>query len=182
MLHVLQGQFRTDALMFVRRFVMNWMKILVISSCIILITPNGIVNANLLTLSAKPESITKPAGIDLDVTYIRRTPLYNRYQVVWQDEVQTLVPGTEDDKRWPDYGETVTFTAYFKNKGTVVSGNFQYRWSIDGAEVGSGTYTSLDPGGEGMTTHNWPWDHTVVNEQLQRQHTIAFTVDYCQAL
>ena len=38
--------------------------------------------------------ITKPAGIDLDVTYIRRTPLYNRYQVVWQDEVQTLVPGT----------------------------------------------------------------------------------------
>ncbi len=158
---------------------MNWMKILVIGSCITLMTPNGIVNAHLLTLSAKPESITKPAGIDLDVTYIRRTPLYNRYHITWQDESQmpVLVPGTEDDKRWPDYGETVTFTAHFKNKGTVASGSFQYRWYIDGAEVASGTYTSLDPGGEGMTTHDWPWDHTVVNEQLQGQHTIAFTVD-----
>jgi len=123
--------------------------------------------------------ITKPAGIDLDVTYIRRTPLYNRYHVTWQDESQmpVLAPGTEDDKRWPDYGETVTFTAHFKNKGTVASGSFQYRWYIDGAEVGSGTYTSLDPGEEGMTTHDWPWNHTVVNEQLQGQHTIAFTVD-----
>ena len=123
------------------------------------------------------ENVTKPVGVDLDVTYVRRTPLYNRYQVVWQDELPILAPGTEDDKRWPDYGESVTFTAHFKNKGTVASGSFQYRWYIDDAEVGSGTWPNLDPGQEGMTTHNWSWDHTTFDEQLQGQHTVTFKVD-----
>ena len=86
----------------------------------------------------------KPTGIDLDVTYISRAPMYNRYEVWYTaDGEPYLRPGTENDKRWPDHGEIVTFTAHFINKGTTASGTFGFRWLIDGVQVHSGTHPSL---------------------------------------
>ena len=94
--------------------------------------------------------LTKPTGIDLDVTYINRTPMHNRYEVWYTaDGKPYLRPGTESDKRWPDYGEIVTFTAHIINKGTTASGVFAFKWFIDDVEVFSGTHSSLAPEEEG---------------------------------
>ena len=123
-------------------------------------------------------SLTKPEGVDLDVVYISRTPLYHHYEVRYTaDGKPYLQPGTENDKRWPDYGETVTFTAHIINKGTVASGNFAFKWFIDGVEVRSGTHPSLAPGEEGTETYRWTWAHTVENERLLGQHTVRFVAD-----
>lgn len=122
--------------------------------------------------------ISRPAGVDLDVTYISRWPMYNRYEVWYTaDGKPYLRPGTENDKRWPDYGESVTFTAHIMNKGTVASGAFAFKWFIDGVEVHSGTHPSLSPGEEGTETYQWIWAHTVDGERLLGQHTVRFVVD-----
>ncbi len=122
--------------------------------------------------------LTKPEGIDLDVTYISRVPLHHRYDVRYtSDQKPYLALGTEDDQRWPAYGEVVTFTAHVMNKGPVASGAFDVAWSIDGAVVATGTLPSLDPGAEITATYAWTWQHTVVDERLEGEHTVAFEVD-----
>ncbi|MFV2044346.1 MAG: CARDB domain-containing protein, partial [Anaerolineales bacterium] len=127
--------------------------------------------------------IPKPEGIDLDVTYISRSPMYNRYDVWYTaDGRPYLRPGTENDQRWPAPGETVTFTAQIMNKGTVASGDFSFKWFIDGIEVGSGTHPSLAPGQEGTETYQWAWDHMIDGERLSGSHTIGFSVDPGQAI
>ena len=122
------------------------------------------------TRPSRPQSqasLTKPAGIDLDVTYISRTPLYNRYEVWYtSDGKPYLRPGTEDFKRWPASGEIVTFTAHIINKGTIASGSFTFKWSIDGSEVHSGTHSSLAPGEEETETYQWAWAHTMDGERF----------------
>jgi len=90
-------------------------------------------------------------GIDLDVTFINRSPLYQAYCVDYpwdipgQPGIPFLCPGTEDDRRWPEQGEIVTFTAHIVNKGTVASPAFDYVWQIDGVEVTSGTLRRWRP-------------------------------------
>ncbi len=142
--------------------------------------------ANFIKTSSEPRStelqpqtpLTRPVGIDLDVTYISRTPLYNRYEVWYTgDGKPYLRPGTEYDQRWPDHGQVVTFTAHIINKGTLDSGSFDFEWLIDDASVHSGTRPSLAPGEEVTETYQWTWAHTVVSECLQGQHTVAFQVD-----
>ena len=125
----------------------------------------------------RPSVASKPAGIDLDATYISRTPLCNRYEVWYADGRPYLRPGTENDKRWPDQGEVVTFAAHFVNKGTLPSGSFEVKWYIDGSEVSSTTHNSLAPGEEGTETYQWAWAHTLDGERLVGQHTVRFTVD-----
>ncbi len=118
-------------------------------------------------------ALTKPEGVDLDVTFIQMRPLYNTYRPC----ERALCAGTENDKRWPDHGELVTFTAHFMNKGTVPSGLFAYEWRIDGALVASGSHPGLAPGEEGTATYQWPWAHHTVSERLIGEHTVRFTVD-----
>ena len=92
-------------------------------------------------------------GVDLDVTFINRTPLYKAYCVQYMYDVPDqpgrpfLCPGTENDRRWPEPGEVVTFTAHIVNKGTAASPAFGYAWHIDGAEVAHGTLPVAGPGG-----------------------------------
>ena len=127
--------------------------------------------------------LIKPTGIDLDVTYINRTPMYNRYDVWYTEEGKPyLHPGTENDKRWPAQGEVVTFTAHVINKGTLQSGSFAFKWYIDGSEVQAGTLPSLNPGEEGTTSYQWAWAHTLNGEQLLGTHTVRFTVDPTNAI
>jgi hypothetical protein len=122
-----------------------------------------------------------PAGhsvIDLDVTYISRTPLYHRYQVEYTIDMRPyLTKGTENDQRWPSHGEKVTFTAHIINKGKDPSGNFSFKWYIDGAEVKTGTHASLAAGEEGEETYQWAWAHTLDGEKLLGSHSVRFTAD-----
>ena len=122
--------------------------------------------------------LAKPTGIDLDVTIISRAPMYNRYTVWYTaDGKPYLRPGTEGDKRWPDHGEVVTFTAHVTNKGTIASGPFDFRWLIDDVQVHSGTHPSVSPGEEISETVQWAWAHTLDGERLLGQHTVQFEVD-----
>jgi hypothetical protein len=91
---------------------------------------------------------------DLDVTYIERTPRYSRYALDYRLRpgdpwgIPRLCEGTEDDKRWPGEGETVTYTAHIINKGVARSSRFRFEWLIDGTVVAQGTSRALRPGAE----------------------------------
>jgi hypothetical protein len=132
-------------------------------------------------VAARPAGggLPKPPGVDLDVTYIGREPLYNPYEVWYTGDMKPyLRPGTEDLQRWPAPGEVVTFTAHIMNKGTVTSGWFEFKWLIDGAQADAGVRAApLAPGDETTITFRWPWGHTLDGDRLLGEHTVGFTVD-----
>ena len=121
---------------------------------------------------------TSPEAVDLDVTFIERLPHDTRfYFVQYPNDVPTLAPGTENDKRWPALGETVTFVAHFRNKGTVSSGPANYRWKMNGAVMATGTAASLGPRAEGTASLDWQWNVSGVDTDHTDQ-TITFEIDY----
>lgn len=124
-----------------------------------------------------PLLVDIPEGIDLDVTFINRTPMYHAYCVTYPAGVPLLCPGSETEKRWPEPGELVTFTAHIVNKGTVSSPGFNYAWHIDEIEVASGSLPALAAGGEITAVYQWPWGHIMDGERVVDDHTIRFTVD-----
>jgi hypothetical protein len=76
------------------------------------------------------------------MTFIEQQPMYTTYCVAYPwGEVPGmpgkpyLCPGTEDERRWPEPGEVVTFTAHLTNKGALASPAATYNWRIDGAVV-----------------------------------------------
>ena len=91
---------------------------------------------------------------DLDVTYIERTPRYSRYDMDYRLRpgdpwrIPRLCAGTENAKRWPDEGETVTYTAHVLNKGSSVSSRFHFEWLVNGMVVAQGNSRPLHPGDE----------------------------------
>ena len=91
---------------------------------------------------------------DLDVIYIERTPRYYRYAVEYTFHsgdpwgIPRLCEGTENNKRWPDVGETVTYTAHVLNKGGAASTKFRFEWLVNGTVVAQGTSRRLQPGSE----------------------------------
>jgi len=85
---------------------------------------------------------------DLDVTYIERTPRYERYCVIYEEGVPLLCPGTQQKKRWPHVGEAVMYTAHLMNKGDASSPSFSYRWLVDGVEQMEAMAENLAPGAE----------------------------------
>lgn len=98
------------------------------------------------------QSLLAP-GVDLDVTYISRTPRYE-----W-----------DSAKQWPAPGEPVTFTAHVINKGASSSGSFSYQWLIDGYVVSWGSTGSLSPQAERTFSQTWNWQ--------SGRHTVTFRVD-----
>jgi hypothetical protein len=138
-----------------------------------------------LTAQAREEGSTTSEGIDLDVTFINRSPLYQAYCVDYpwdipgQPGIPFLCPGTEDDQHWPEQGEVVTFTAHIINKGTISSPPFDYAWYIDNSEVASGTLASLAPGQEITSTYHWPWGHQLSpdGQQALGDHSVGFIAD-----
>jgi hypothetical protein len=128
-------------------------------------------------LSAARSPFEPPTGIDLDVTYINRSPMYYAYCVEYPDHLPQLCAGTEDEKRWPEPGELVTFTAHVINKGTQDSPPFDYAWSVDGSQVFTGTLPALAAGAEATAAYDWAWAHGLEGERLTGEHTIGFTVD-----
>ena len=131
-----------------------------------------------------------PDGVDLDVTYISRAPLYQAYCVEYLNDAPNqpgrpiLCPGTEADRRWPEPGEIVTFTAHIVNKGTLTSPAFSYAWHIDTVEVASGALPALAPATEVTTTLRWPWPHGLSpdGQRALGEHTVRFSVDPADAI
>ncbi|MBI4511009.1 MAG: hypothetical protein HY698_15355 [Deltaproteobacteria bacterium] len=109
---------------------------------------------------------------DLSVSYIERTPQYPKYDVRYQPSGYNPAPapGTENDKRWPDLGDTVQFTARVRNQGTRTVPRFRTQWLIDGQVVASGRSSGrLAAGATQDYTFSWNWqdgDHVVRFELL----------------
>ena len=86
-------------------------------------------------------------------------------------------PGTENEHRWPDPGEIVTFTAHIVNKGEAASPAVEFTWLIDGSTVTTGSLPGLAPAAAVTTTYTWPWAHGLVGERLTGSHTVGFHAD-----
>lgn len=125
----------------------------------------------------QPAPALPPAGVDLEVTHISRTPAYYRYCVTYPNNKPTLCPGTENEPRWPAPGEIVTFTGHIANQGTETSPAIPYTWALDDSIVVTGTLPALPPQAETTVTYQWPWGHTMDGERVLDDHTITLAVD-----
>lgn len=93
-----------------------------------------------------PGVLAIPTIQDLDVTYIDRTPRYD-YNAT---------------KNNPAPGDNVTFTGHITMWGTGTIASVGYAWYIDGAQVATGTLTSVTPTNMSVTpiqdrTVTLPW-------------------------
>jgi hypothetical protein len=122
-------------------------------------------------------SRSAPPGVDLDVTFISREPLYYAYCVEYPESIPHICPGHEQDQHWPEQGELVTFTAHVVNKGTTASPEFDFAWAIDGATVLAGTLPGLASGAEITTSYEWAWGQAMDGEQVLDDHDVGFTID-----
>src|SRR5690606_27891294 len=129
---------------------------------------------------------------DLNVGWIHRTPEYNRFRVSFSGD-QHIQPGFENEKKWPDPGEIVTYTAHVFNKGDVAATNVAYRWLADGVVVDSGVIPSMGPLSETTLSYAAPWPadevqtidpppgvqpvHPKLLERAIGGHTIRFEID-----
>jgi len=137
-------------------------------------------------------SVRAARPADLDVPFIHRTPEYNRFKVSFTGD-QHIMPGYETEKKWPDPGELVTYTAHVFNKGDATVADITYRWYFDDVLVEEGTIPSL--AGLTQTTQSWssewpadtvqtvsipPGAQTLHPKQLERaigDHRIRFELD-----
>jgi hypothetical protein len=100
-------------------------------------------------VAALGRQVAPSRGTDLSIHHIERTPKYSTYSLQYEDGGYDpiLTPGTENQKRWPDVGETVTYRAKIANQGSSSMSAFKYRFLIDGNPVGSiGSVSSLAAG------------------------------------
>ncbi|MDO8658771.1 MAG: Ig-like domain-containing protein [Candidatus Levybacteria bacterium] len=105
------------------------------------------------------------SGVDLDVVYIERNPRYYRYCVEYVGAASRLCPGTENNKRWPDIGENVTYTAHIINKGDSLSPDFTYQWLVDGQVATSSAATGIGGGQEATVQFQTTWSSS--NQVIQ---------------
>lgn len=118
----------------------------------------------------EPTPSTPPPPLpDLSVQWIERQPRYARFCVDYQRGVPELCPGTEDDQRFPNPGEVVTFTARLANQGPLASPAFAARWQVDGQITGWTTLPPLAAGATATLSLAWPWETGV--------HTATLALD-----
>ena len=94
---------------------------------------------------------------DLDVTYIELLPRYNRYEVEYLDALPKLKPGTKNSQKKPNLNQAVTFIAHIKNRGTIPSDEFKFKWIMDGVELKSGVHKNFLV--EGQEEFLWNWQN-----------------------
>ena len=106
-----------------------------------------------LSASAQLDVVPRVAGpVDLNATFIERTPRYDY----------------DAPKNNPERGDLVTFGGHVRCWGDFVP-EVEYRWTIDGVTVESGTLTDLIPGQDRVVEYAWNW--------LDGNHTVEFTID-----
>lgn len=124
---------------------------------------------------------------DLQIVSISRTPKYPRYAPEYTYYEVTEPSGfgpyifsaatglglgqDENTQRWPDIGDTVTYTVTVRNRGTETwSAAIRGIWTVDGAQKGHPAVNGpLAPGGTVTMTLLRTWDF--------KSHEIAFTLD-----
>jgi hypothetical protein len=127
------------------------------------------------------ETSETPTGfVDLDPSFIERTPRdCNRYIVEYTDYEEGGIPylraGTENDKRWPDQSEMVTFVAHIRNKGNMAAGPFTCSWSLNGFPAGDVQVAGIDPSSEAMVSLAYPWPSGFDNDHSDL--TVSIEVD-----
>ncbi len=136
--------------------------------------------------SIQIELIKAPLA-DLDVTYIERTPRYNRYCVqydyyssdVGRYGLPKLCPDTENQKRWPDAGEEVTYKAHILNKGPdTFNSGFKYQWIVDEHVVSKGEFTkNIGLGKEIVLEFKTKWPQSRQKIQFRIDPNIADRFD-----
>lgn len=113
---------------------------------------------------------------DLQVVSISRTPRFPRYDPTYTYYEVTEPNGfgpyaftaatglgsgqTGDTQRWPQIGQTVTYTATIRNRATnPVATTLPYTWTLDGAPVESSSkFAALNPGDTTTVSWSMPWD------------------------
>ncbi len=112
---------------------------------------------------------------DLDVLWIERTPVYEKYVGAPYDGMDMMTVTNNEAKHYPDKGEIVTYTAHVQNKGKSPSGA-SYVWLVDGEKVAEGVIPELKPRERAELTYQWTWD------PADHDITFKFTPtaeDYC---
>lgn len=92
---------------------------------------------------------------DFSCVCIERTPKCNRYQVRYDQYRPYLRSGTENDQRWPDPGETVTYIGYVYNGGTT-NGDCTCEWYTNGV-LFSSAVVSVPAGTFASNSVSFPW-------------------------
>lgn len=124
---------------------------------------------------------------DLQVVYIERTPKYPRYDPIYTGYTITEPSGfgpyfftaatglgsgqTAGTQRFPNIGQTVTYTAHVRNRGTnSIAGPISVAWSYDGSPIGSTNIPGpLAPGQVASVSINRTWDG--------QAHDLNFTIN-----
>ena len=115
------------------------------------------------SISARSIAFPQPPLPDLSVQWIERTPRYHRYCVDYGRGLPELCAGTENDKRFPDPGEVVTFTAQIANQGVITSPEVAAIWTVGQPAYASPGWEfpvivpSLAPGITTTLAITWPW-------------------------
>ncbi len=128
---------------------------------------------------------------DLQVLTVSRTPRYPRYAAMYTGYQITEPSGygpyifsasthlgqgqTENTKRWPDIGESCTYTATVRNRGTNTwNGALTATWMVDGVVVSTPSkIVALAPGDMTTFTYVKNWDG--------ESHDITFTINVTDA-
>ena len=91
-------------------------------------------------------------AIDLDATYIERTPRYDY----------------DGAQGWPAAGDPVTFHAHVVNWSPIALTDVRCDWAIEDEPAGTVTLPALNPGEERVLTLDWTWGPA---------ETVSFAVD-----
>lgn len=126
-------------------------------------------------------------GVDLNVTYIARTPRYLRYhddgvtsyeRKRYRDDNPGIMkfPVNKDTKKWPAKGEILTYTAHVKNSGfETFSGPVEWEWRYNGALLKKGVRNlTMKPGTEFTEVIRLPWKGDMTDI---RDEKLTFEVD-----
>ena len=140
-----------------------------------------------LHVAFTPQPLVRPDAPDLSVTFIERTPRYRRYhdngRTTYErkdfrgDNVGIMkYPVNADSPKWPEPGDTVTFTAHVKNVGSrPVTGPVAYRWTLNDRLIGEGLFEGpLEPWAETSASIEWTW---IVDHADHRNLVLEFEVD-----
>lgn len=124
----------------------------------------------------------QPSLPDLSVQWIERRPRYQRFCLDYSRGLPELCPGTENDQRYPQPGEIVTFTAHIANQGLLTSTAVSATWLIQSAQAATrhpstgalareitANLPALAPGLTTTLSLTWPWSTA--------PHTVTLTLD-----
>ncbi len=127
---------------------------------------------------------------DLQMLTITRTPYYARYHPVYTEGVvaepgglayicsraTALQDQDETTRHWPELGETMTYTARIRNRGTTIFNELlQGTWRLDNTIHSQPVQSvTLAPGDIAQFPLQLTWDN--------ESHDISFTIDYADEI